>query len=182
MVVRGVVLAVGRAGWSGIHLAGGAASALSSTWEQFGSRKKPDIWCRCQYHFRPNTGAERADENRTTAADILFFWVIIRSVHRCACLSTCRSGAGRSTCGLGGWGLEARRLFACSLVSSGFASSSTVGAIGWWWSRPSCGGRRPSLLQRCVLMGLGRSRVLGDHGRRSVRGSLTAGAGTSYCL
>jgi hypothetical protein len=38
-------------------------------------------------------------------------------------------------------------------------------------------------LERYVLVGwLGRSRVLGDHGRRSVRGSLTAGAGTSCCL
>jgi hypothetical protein len=79
-VRSGLVLAVGKAGWSGIQPVGGTASALSSTWGQIGPRI-PDICCRCHYQHRPNTGAERADENRTAAADILSFRGIIRRNH-----------------------------------------------------------------------------------------------------
>jgi hypothetical protein len=53
------------------------------------------------------------------------------------------------------------------VTSIGFASSSVVGAIEWWSSRPRGGGRRPPLLKRRVLVVRGGSRVLGNHNGRS---------------
>jgi hypothetical protein len=133
MAVRGVVLAVGKAGWSGIHCAGGTVSALSSTWGQFG----PDNLTTVAVANTP-TDLIRGRKGPTKTVQPLPIFCfsgsfIIRNDHRCVCWSClyllfrCRSVDGD----LGGWGLEARRLFVCGLVSSGFASSSTVGAIGW---------------------------------------------------